>query len=105
MRDLQKEPLENLVPDKYTKKIRQYKKLEKEIKELEKTFKSYLASQMAECNVQNFTLDDVLFSYVKETNQITIDKDALKANEPDIFEKYAICNCRAATVKAVVKPR
>jgi len=99
MRDLEKEPLEGLIPSQYTKKYKQYKKLEKELQKMDETFREYLADQMKECNIDNIRLDGLIFSYVKESTTSKIDSERLKKEAPDIYEKFVQYTNKSAHIR------
>lgn len=94
--------LNNIIPKNYIEKLKTLKKLQEELKELEKTFKTDLKDKMYLNNIKNLELDGVRFSYVNGYDKTELDAAKLAAEHPTIYKKYVVKKAVASTLKTTI---
>ena len=80
--------LTNIIPNNYIEKLKAFKKLESELKELEKTFENDLKENLKRGNVSSAELDGVRFTYTKEYEKLVFDSAKFAAEHPNTYKKY-----------------
>ena len=80
--------LENIIPEKYIEKLKALKELEKEVKELEKTFENELKENFKHGSISSAELDGVRFTYTKAYSKTVFDSAKFAAEHPNTYKKY-----------------
>lgn len=80
----------NLIPAKYASKLKQFKKLKKEIEELEKQFRTELMQEMLNNSLNSFDLDGVQYTYIANYIRKDFDKSKFAIDHPTIYKKYIV---------------
>ena len=80
--------LENIIPTNYIEKLKAFKKLESELKELEKNFEEELKENLKKGNISSAELDGVRFTYTKGYSKTVFDSAKFAAEHPNTYKKY-----------------
>lgn len=88
MENLVEKGLKDLVPSDYASKLKELKKLQKEIQNMEKEFKDALKDNMHQYNIIEICVDDVKFRYVAESTRPCFDEARFKEEHQDLYTQY-----------------
>jgi len=102
MENIKEKTLRDLVPAEYAEKLKAFKKLEKELKQLDEAFRKDLTEGMKELNVVEIKVDDVKFRYVDETTKEDFDKAKLKLENPEVYAKYVTTKPVSAYIRTSI---
>lgn len=91
--------IENIVPKKYIEVLKKYKKLEEELKELEKTFEEDLKENLKRAKISSAEIEGVRFTYTKEYIKAVFDSAKFAAEHPNTYKKY----CKDKEYKASIR--
>lgn len=86
-----------------SKKIAEFERQVKEIKEKEDELKKAICAEMETKGILSVDNDDLTITYVRATTRETLDSKALKAELPTIYDTYAKISPVKASIRVKVK--
>ena len=82
-----------------SKKIAEFEKAIKEIKEKEDELKQSILNEMESKRIIKLETDDLVISYVAPTERETLDTKKLREEQPDLYDEYV----KFSTVKSSIR--
>lgn len=80
--------LENLIPAGYTAKLKELRRLEKEVEDMEKAFKDTLKYEMSIHNIIEIKVDGVKLRYIDAYTREDFDKKRFALEHPIQYKNY-----------------
>lgn len=94
---------ESILAEGVSKKIAEYEKALKELKEKEDLIKESIKSEMEAKGIIKIENDDLLINYVAPTDRIAFDSARFKKEHPDIYDEYLRISPVKASIRIKVK--
>ena len=87
------------------RRLAEYEKIIKRLKEQEDELKNSIMTAMEECGVIKIDTDDVTVSYIAATARESFDSKKFKKDKPDLYDEY--CNLKPvqASIRIKLKER
>ena len=80
-------------------KIAEFERQMKAIKAAEDELKDAILAEMEDKEILSIKTEEMVISYVSETTRETFDSKKLRADDPDLYDKY----CRITPVKSNIR--
>lgn len=94
---------ESILSEGISKKIAEYEKALKELKEKEDLLKESIKSEMEEKGIIKIENDDLVISYVAPTDRITFDSTRFKKENPKMYDEYLKISPVKSSIRIKVK--
>ena len=86
-----------------SKKIAQFEKTMKELKEQEDELKKAILEEMETKNIIKVESDDLMISYIASTDRETLDSKRLKEEHQDLYDEYIKMTPVKSSIRIKVK--
>ena len=82
-----------------SRKLAEFERMAKDIKEKEDKIKAVILKEMEEAGVVKIETEELSISYIAPTTRESFDSKKLRADNPDIYDEYV----KISTVKASIR--
>lgn len=86
-----------------SKKLAEFERMAKDIKEKEDEIKAVILKEMEEAGVVKIETEELSISYVAPTTRESFDSKKLRADNPDLYDEYVKISPVKASIRLKVK--